>query len=225
VAVGIVGATVMPHNLYLHSSLVKALPGTRTPAGKRDAVRLATLDTVVSLGGAMLVNSAILVLAAAVFHETGHVEVAELRDAHRLLSPLLGSRLASTVFAVALLAAGQSATITGTLAGQVVMTGFLRVRLSPWARRLLTRGLAVLPALAVTLRADEQRAADLLVTSQVILSLALPFTVLPLLRLTRDRRRMGSLVSPGWMTALGWACAAVIVVLNGYLVATWARGG
>jgi manganese transport protein len=222
-AVAILGATVMPHNLYLHSSLVKARAGGGE-AHRRAAARHATIDTVVSLGGAMLINSAILILAAAVFHRRGHVEVADLRDAHRLLSPLLGSSAAGVVFAVALLAAGQSATLTGTMAGQVVMTGFLRVRLAPWARRLCTRSLALVPALGVTLLAGERATTGLLVASQVILSLALPFAVLPLLRLTADRRRMGALVSPRWMTWLGWACAGVIVGLNAYLVAATALG-
>ena len=224
-AVAILGATVMPHNLYLHSSLVQTRAFARTEAGRRDALRNATLDTVLSLGGALLVNSAILALAAAVFYRAGHVEVAELRDAHRLLAPLLGSRGAATVFAIALLAAGQSATLTGTMAGQVVMTGFLRVRLRPWARRLLTRGFAIVPALAVAAWAGDRGTSDLLVASQVILSLQLPFAVLPLLWLTADRARMGALATPRWMTALGWACAAVIVGVNGYLIAVMARGG
>jgi manganese transport protein len=195
----------------------------RTLAGKRDALRNATLDTVLSLTFAMLLNSAILVLAAAVFHGKGRVEVADLRDAHRLIAPLLGSRGAGTVFAVALLAAGQSATITGTMAGQVVVNGFLRVRLRPWARRLLTRGLALIPALGVALAAGERGTGELLIASQVILSVQLPFAVLPLLRLTADRRRMGALTSPRWLTALGWACAAVILALNGWLLATLAH--
>ena len=223
-AVGILGATVMPHNLYLHSSLVQTRAFDRTLAGRRDAIHHATLDTVLALGVAMLINSAILALAASVFHRAGRVEVAEIRDAHRLLTPLLGAAGASTVFAVALLAAGQSATITGTLAGQVVMTGFLRVRLRPWARRLLTRGVAIVPALSVTLLAGERGTGELLIGSQVILSLQLPFAVIPLLLLTADRHRMGALVSPRWMTALGWGCAAVIVAMNGYLVATLVRG-
>jgi manganese transport protein len=222
-AVAILGATVMPHNLYLHSSLVKTRVEGRGEAERRSALRHATLDTVVSLSGAIVVNSAILVLAAAVFHRGGHVEIADLRDAHRLLSPLLGSS-AAVVFAVALLAAGQSATLTGTMAGQVVMTGFLRMRLRPWARRLCTRSLALGPALGVVLLAGGRGTAELLVASQVILSLALPFAVLPLLRLTADRRRMGALVSPRWMTWLGWASAGVILGLNAYLLAAMVRG-
>jgi len=222
VAVGILGATVMPHNLYLHSSLV------RTPAAERDrrsAVQHATLDTIVALGGAMFVNSAILVLAATVFHRAGRVDVADICDAHRLLSPLLGSTLASVAFAVALLAAGQSATITGTLAGQVVMSGFLDVRLKPWARRLVTRSLAIVPALVVACVGGQRGAASLLVGSQVILSLQLPFAIVPLLRLSADRRRMGALAAPRWMTVLGWATAIVVIALNTYLVGSLLRGG
>jgi manganese transport protein len=219
VAVGIVGATVMPHNLYLHSSLVRARASDRTLAGKRSAVRHATLDAVISLGGAMLINSAILVLAAAVFHRAGRYEVTELRDAHRLLTPLLGSVGAGTAFAVALLAAGQSATLTGTMAGQVVMNGLVQVRVKPWARRLVTRSLAIVPAIAVAVVAGERGVGELLVGSQVALSLALPFAVVPLLRLTADPRWMGALVTPRWMTWAGWGCAALIVGLNGYLIA------
>jgi manganese transport protein len=223
VAVGILGATVMPHNLYLHSSLVQRRTADGTAAAKREAVRRATLDTVVALGGAMLVNSAILVLAAAVFHPAGRFAVADLRDAHRLLAPLLGTTLASVAFAIALLAAGQSATITGTLAGQVVMSGFVRMRLQPWARRLLTRSMAIVPALAVALVAGERGAAGLLVASQVVLSLQLPFAILPLLRLTADPRRMGELTAPRWMTALGWVSAFVVIALNAYLLWSLAR--
>ncbi len=223
-AVAILGATVMPHNLYLHSALVQTRAFDRGEAGKREALRNATLDTVLSLGGALLVNSAILIVAAAVFHRAGRVDVADLHDAHRLLAPLLGSRAAATVFAVALLAAGQSATLTTTMAGQVVMTGFLRLRLRPWARRLVTRSLAIVPALAVALAAGDRGTTELLLASQVILSLHLPFAVLPLLRLTASRRRMGALVSPRWLTALGWACAGVILALNGYLLVALVRG-
>lgn len=224
VAVGILGATVMPHNLYLHSSLVQTRAFERTETAMRSAVRHATLDTVVALGGAMLVNSAILVLAASAFHRAGRVDVADLHDAHRLLSPLLGSTLASVAFAVALLAAGQSATITGTLSGQIVMSGFLRVRLPPWSRRLLTRSLAIVPALVVAVAAGERGAGALLVGSQVILSLQLPFAIVPLLRLTADRSRMGALAAPRWMTVAGWATAIVVIALNGYLVSSFVRG-
>jgi len=223
VAIGILGATVMPHNLYLHSSLVQTRAFETTEAGKHEAVRHATLDTVISLGGAMLINSAILILAASVFHTRGRTDVAEIQDAHRLLSPLLGSMGASAVFAVALLAAGQSATITGTLSGQIVMEGFVRIRMRPWLRRMLTRGLAIIPALFVTMYAGERGTGDLLIASQVILSLQLPFAVLPLLLLTSNEKRMGTLVCPAWMRWLGWLSAIVIIALNVILIVATAR--
>ncbi len=217
-AIAIVGATVMPHNLYLHSHLVAARSFERTDEGRREAVRHATLDAVLSLGGAMLLNSALLVLAAAVFHEAGMRDVAEMQDAHRLLSAMLGTTAAGGVFALALLAAGQSATITGTIAGQVIACGFVRWRLRPWQRRLVTRALALLPALAVIVVAGEGAAGRLLVGSQVVLSLQLPFAVVPLLLLTSDRRRMGACATPRWMTAAGWASAAAVIVANGALL-------
>jgi manganese transport protein len=223
IAVGILGATVMPHNLYLHSSLVKARAFDRSEPGKREAVRHATVDTVLSLGGAMFLNSALLVLAAAVFHRAGLSDVVELQDAHRLLTPLLGTA-AAVVFALALLAAGQSATITGTMSGQVVMAGFVRLRLRPWQRRLLTRGLAVVPALAVLAVSGEGSAGRLLVGSQVVLSLQLPFAIVPLLRLTSDRRTMGRSANPRWMTFLGWAGAAIVVAANVALLTQLAVG-
>ncbi len=217
--VGVLGATVMPHNLYLHSHLVVGRPYERSDAGRREAVRHATVDVVLSLTGAMLLNSGILVLAASVFHANGRNEVTEVQEAHRLLSPLLGTTLAGAVFAMALLAAGQSATITGTMAGQVIMGGFVRVRLRAWQRRLLTRGLAIVPALAVILVAGERCGGRLLVGSQVVLSLQLPFAVVPLLLLTADRRRMLPCATPRWMTGMGWVCAALVVLANGVLVA------
>ena len=222
-AVGILGATVMPHNLYLHSSLVKARARDRSEAAKREAVRHATVDTVLSLGGAMFLNSALLVLAAAVFHRAGLSDVVELVDAHRLLTPLLGTA-AAAVFAFALLAAGQSATITGTMSGQVVMAGFVRLRMRPWQRRLFTRALAVGPALGVLVVAGEGSAGKLLVASQVVLSLQLPFAIVPLLRLTADSRRMGRSVTPRWTTCLGWAAAAIVVAANVALLAQLAAG-
>ncbi len=217
--VGVLGATVMPHNLYLHSHLVLGRAFERSDAGRREAVRHATLDAVLSLTGAMLLNSALLALAASVFHATGLRDVTEVQDAHRLLSPLLGTTLAGVAFALALLAAGQSATITGTIAGQVVMCGFVRVRIRPWQRRLLTRALAIVPALAVILVMGDRAGGQLLVASQVVLSLQLPFAVVPLLLLTADRRRMLSCTTPRWMTGLGWVCALFVVVANGVLVA------
>jgi len=223
VAIGILGATVMPHNLYLHSSLVQTRAWEPTDAGRHEAVRHATLDSVLSLALAMLVNSALLILAASAFHSSGHTQVAELEDAHRLLAPLLGTAGAATLFAVALLAAGQSATLTGTLSGQIVMTGFLRIRLRPWVRRLTTRAVALVPALVVTLLAGERGAGQLLVASQVILSLQLPFAVFPLLHLTSSRARMGALVSPRWMKVAGCVCGTVITGLNAYLLYSLAR--
>jgi manganese transport protein len=216
--VGVLGATVMPHNLYLHSHLVLGRSFDRSDAGRREAVRHATLDAVLCLTGAMLLNSALLVLAASVFHATGLREVTEVQDAHRLLSPLLGTTLAGVAFALALLAAGQSATITGTMAGQVVMCGFVRVRMRPWQRRLLTRALAIVPALAVIVAMGDRSGGQLLVASQVVLSLQLPFAIVPLLLLTADRRRMLSCATPRWMTGLGWLCALLVVVANGALV-------
>jgi manganese transport protein len=218
-AVGILGATVMPHNLYLHSHLVADRVVERTDASRRDAVRHATLDAVLSLAGAMLLNSALLVLAASAFHAAGRHDVSELQDAHRLLTPLLGTALAGVIFAIALLAAGQSATITGTIAGQVITYGYVRLRLRPWQRRLLTRALALVPALAVILLAGEHAAGRLLVGSQVVLSLQLPFAIVPLLLLTADRARMGKCATPRWMTATGWACALLVGVANVTLLA------
>jgi manganese transport protein len=223
VAIGILGATVMPHNLYLHSSLVQTRAYAEDDAGRREAVRQSTLDLVLSLALAMVVNSALLILAASTFHVAGLTQVAELEDAHRLLTPLLGTAGAATLFAVALLASGQSATLTGTLSGQIVMTGFLRIRLRPWVRRLTTRGVALVPALFVTLMAGERGAGKLLVASQVILSLQLPFAVFPLLLLTSSRSRMGALVSPRWMQVAGYACGVLITLLNGYLLYSLAR--
>lgn len=224
VAVAILGATVMPHNLYLHSHLVADRVPEPTNGARREAVRHATLDAVISLGGAMFLNSALLVLAASVFHAAGRTDVSELQDAHRLLTPMLGTALAGATFAVALLAAGQSATITGTIAGQVIACGFVRLRLRPWQRRLVTRSLAIVPALAVILVAGEHAAGRLLVGSQVVLSLQLPFAIVPLLLLTADRARMGACATPRWMTACGWACAVLVGVANATLLAQVAAG-
>jgi manganese transport protein len=217
-AVGILGATVMPHNLYLHSHVVNTRSFSRTASGRRDAARHATWNTILSLGAAMLINSAILILAASVFHPSGHTEVVELSDAHALLSSLLGSPLAAMVFAFALLAAGQSAAVTGTMAGDVVMTGFLRLRVKPWLRRLVTRGFALCPALAVTIVAGDRGAGRLLIASQVILSLQLGFVVVPLVQLTSDRRRLGSLaLSPAWRM-VAWLATAAVLAVNAFLL-------
>ncbi|BAI75115.1 metal ion transporter (plasmid) [Azospirillum sp. B510] len=214
VAIGILGATVMPHNLYLHSSIVQTRAYPRTEEGRRDAITWATVDSTVALMLALFVNAAILILAASVFHGSGHTEVAEIGEAFELLSPLLGLGIASTLFAVALLASGLNSTVTATLAGQIVMEGFLRLRLPHWMRRLLTRGLAIIPVVVVTALYGESGTARLLVLSQVVLSLQLPFAVIPLVRFVTDRGKMGRFAVPGWIAGLSWAVAAVIVVLN-----------
>ncbi len=214
IAIGIIGATVMPHNLYLHSSIVQTRAYRRTDEGRRDAIRWATIDGTVALMLALFINASILILAAAVFHDSGHTGVAEIGDAHALLSPLLGFGLASTLFAVALLASGLNSTITATLAGQIVMEGFLRLRIPPWARRLLTRGLAIIPVIVVTVIYGERGTAELLVLSQVILSMQLPFAVIPLVRFVSDRKAMGAFVIPGWVAILSWLVSGIILVLN-----------
>jgi len=217
-AIGILGATVMPHNLYLHSSIVQTRAFRRTPEGRREAVKFATIDSTVSLLLAFFINAAILIVAAAAFHTTGNQHIADITDAHHLLDPVLGVKMAGVVFAVALLAAGQNSTVTGTLAGQIVMEGFLNLRLRPWLRRLITRGVAVVPALVVTMFYGESGVGDLLVLSQVILSLQLSFAVVPLVKFTSSKLRMRALVNPGWLSTLSWAVAAVIIALNVYLL-------
>jgi manganese transport protein len=218
IAMGILGATVMPHNLYLHSALVQSRALEATEAGRREACNMNLVDTVVALNLAFFVNAAILVLAASVFHRSGNFGIAGLEQAHRLLAPLLGTSLASTLFAVALLCAGQSSTITGTLAGQIVMEGFIRVRLRPWLRRALSRGLAIVPAVAVIVLRGERAVDGLLVLSQVVLSAQLSFAVIPLVVFTSDRRRMGAFVNPPWVIALAVLVAAIIAGLNAKLV-------
>jgi len=218
VAIGILGATVMPHNLYLHSSISQTRKFEPTPDGKREAVFFGTIDVTVALLFALLVNAAIMVVAAATFYRTGHHEVAEIQDAYRLLSPLLGVGAASTLFAVALLASGQNSTLTGTLAGQIVMEGFLDIRLRPVIRRLITRLIAILPAVVVTASMGESGTAQLLILSQVILSLQLSFAVIPLVMFTNDRIKMGDLVNPVSLRIVGWFMAGVIALLNAYLV-------
>ena len=218
IAIGILGATVMPHNLYLHSSIVQTRRYEETSDGKREAIRYAILDSTVALFGAFFINGAILVMAAAVFHTTGHAEVAEIEEAYRLLGPLLGVGAASTVFALALLASGQNSTLTGTLAGQITMEGFLNIRLRPWLRRLLTRGLAILPAVIAAFFFGESGTAKLLVLSQVILSMQLSFAVFPLVQFTSERAKMGEFVNPRWLTWLSYAVAYFIAGLNVWLV-------
>lgn len=217
IAIGILGATVMPHNLYLHSSLVQTRRIDNSRAGIREALRFNRIDTAVALNIALFINAAILILSAGTFHARG-MEVTELRQAHELLSPLLGTTLASLAFAIALLAAGQSSTITGTLAGQVVMEGFVQLRMSPLKRRLLTRLLAVGPAVAVLSTSGESGVLQLLVLSQVVLSLQLPFAVVPLLRCTSNRRLMGEFASRPLVQALGWSASVLIIGLNLWLV-------
>lgn len=213
VAIGILGATVMPHNLYLHSSIVQTRKYETTRAGKAEAIKFATIDSSVALMFALFINGAILVVSAATFYGKG-TEVAEIQDAYKLLSPMLGAPLASTIFALALLASGQNSTLTGTLAGQIVMEGFLQIRLRPWLRRLITRLIAIVPAVVVTAMYGEQGTADLLVLSQVILSLQLSFAVIPLVMFTSSRKKMGDFVNPVWVQALAWTTAAIIVTLN-----------
>jgi manganese transport protein len=214
VAIGIIGATVMPHNLYLHSSIVQTRAYDRTEAGRRDAIKWATADSTIALMLALFVNAAILVVAAEAFYKTGHTDVAEIGQAYELLAPLLGLALAPVLFGIALLASGLNSTVTATLAGQVVMEGFLRLHLPSWARRLLTRGIAIVPVVAVTALYGESGTARLLVFSQVILSMQLPFAVIPLVQFVSDRRKMGSFVISRPLAALSWAVAALIVILN-----------
>src|SRR5262249_48998116 len=214
VAMGILGATVMPHNLYLHSALVQSRDIDPSLAGRREACRLNLVDSAVALNAALFVNGAILVLAAAAFNRYGFTNVASLHEAHQLLSPLLGSRLAPTLFAVALLCAGQASTVTGTLAGQIVMEGFLRVRVRPWLRRIVSRGLALIPAALVILAQGEQGVDQLLVLSQVVLSLQLSFAVIPLVTFTSDRRRMGPFANPWWVQGLAILTTLLILGLN-----------
>jgi manganese transport protein len=218
IAIGILGATVMPHNLYLHSSIVQTRKFDRNPKGKREAIHFATWDSTIALFFALFINAAILILSAATFHQAGMTEVADIGDAYRTLTPLLGTALGSILFAVALLASGQNSTLTGTLAGQIVMEGFLNIRLSPWLRRLITRLIAIIPAVIVTIIAGEKGTISLLVLSQVILSLQLSFAVVPLVLFTSDKKKMGEFRNPLWLSLLAWFVAAVIIILNAYLL-------
>src|SRR4029079_147959 len=218
IAVSILGATVMPHNLYLHSSIVQTRKYKDDLGSRKEAVRFATIDSTFALMSALFLNGAILVMAAATFHGTGHETVADISDAYLLLAPLLGTSLASTLFAVALLFSGQNATLTGTLAGQIVMEGFLNIRLRPWLRRLITRLIAIIPAFLTVYFYGERGIGGLLILSQVVLSLQLPFAVFPLVMFTGDKRKMGQLVAPRWMLALAWPVAVVIAALNAWLL-------
>ena len=223
IAIGILGVTVMPHNLYLHSSIVQSRKYERTPAGKREAIGMANIDSALALTVALFVNAAILIVAAAVFHRRGLYDVAAIQDAYKLLSPLLGVTAASTLFAIALLASGQNSSITGTLAGQVVMEGFIHLKVSPWLRRLITRSLAIIPTIIVVAFTGEQGTEKLLIFSQVILSLQLSFAVVPLVLFTGNRKIMGEFVNARWLKALAWLTAVVIAGLNGWLLVLMAR--
>ena len=223
-AVGILGATVMPHNLYLHSSIVQSRRYLRTAEGKREAIQLANVDSALALMIALFVNAAILVVAAAVFHRSGMLNVAAIQDAYKLLSPMVGAAGASTLFAIALLASGQNSSITGTLAGQVVMEGFIHMKISPWLRRLITRSLAIIPTIIVVAVAGERGTEKLLILSQVILSFQLSFAVVPLVMFTGDRAKMGEFVNKRWLQGLAWLTAVVIAGLNAWLLVQTARG-
>lgn len=225
IAIGILGATVMPHNLYLHSSIVQTRKYENSAAGKREAIRFATIDSTLALMFALFINASILIVAAATFHKAGKHEVAEIQDAFQLLSPMLGVGAASVIFAVALLASGQNSTLTGTLAGQIVMEGFLHVRLRPWLRRLITRAIAIIPAAIVAGLYGESGTAKLLVFSQVVLSLQLPFAVIPLVQFTSDRTKMGEFVNPRWVKFAAWVVALIIIVLNVKLLQGFFTGG
>ncbi|WP_448952407.1 Nramp family divalent metal transporter [Labrys neptuniae] len=214
IAIGIIGATVMPHNLYLHSSIVQTRAYERTEEGRRSALRWAVADSTIALMLALFVNAAILIMAASVFHQNGRTDVAEIEQAYQLLSPMLGVGIASTLLAVALLASGINSTVTATLAGQIIMEGFLHLRIPDWARRLITRGIAIVPVVAVTALYGDQGTNKLLVLSQVILSMQLPFAIIPLVRFVSDKRKMGVFVTPVWLTALSWLIAGVILVLD-----------
>jgi manganese transport protein len=218
IAIGILGATVMPHNLYLHSSIVQTRKYMDSVASKAEAIRFATIDSSFALMTALFINGAILVMAAAVFHGSGHESVADINDAYKLLEPLLGTKSASVLFAVALLCSGQNATLTGTLAGQIVMEGFINIRLRPWLRRLVTRLIAIIPAIIVVILYGERGSGQLLILSQVILSLQLSFAVFPLVMFTNDAHKMGTFANPWWVKALAWPVAVVIAVLNAYLL-------
>src|SRR5213594_2214511 len=218
IAIGILGATVMPHNLYLHSSIVQTRKYGDAVEDRREAIRFASIDSAVALMFALFINAAILVMSAAVFHGSGHEDVADIGDAYELLSPLLGTTMASILFAVALLCSGQNATLTGTLAGQIVMEGFINLRLRPWLRRLITRLIAIVPAIIVIGLYGEHGTGPLIILSQVVLSLQLPFAVFPLVMFTSDPHKMGAFANPMWVKLLAWSVAIVIALLNVWLL-------
>jgi manganese transport protein len=218
IAIGILGATVMPHNLYLHSSIVQTRKYGDSFEAKREAIRFASIDSAVALMFALFINAAILIMAAATFHGSGHQDVGEIGDAYKLLSPLLGTTLASVLFAVALLCSGQNATLTGTLAGQIVMEGFINLRIRPWLRRLVTRLIAIVPAVIVIAMYGDSGTTPLIILSQVVLSLQLPFAVFPLVIFTGDPHKMGPFANPLWVKVLAWTVAIIIAALNVYLL-------
>jgi manganese transport protein len=224
IAIGMLGATVMPHNLYLHSSIVQSRRYKRTPEGKREAIFMANIDSALALTVALFVNAAIVVVAAAVFNRSGHFEVAAIQDAYKMLSPLVGAAGASTLFAIALLASGQNSSITGTLAGQVVMEGFIHLKISPWLRRLITRSLAIIPTIVVVAITGEQGTEKLLLLSQVILSLQLSFAVVPLVIFTGSRKKMGEFVNGPWLQGVSWFVAALIAGLNAWFLVLMFKG-
>ena len=224
-AIGIIGATVMPHNLYLHSGVVQTRRFGESIPEKREAINLATIDSTIALTFALVINAAILILAAATFNKTGQTDVSELGEVHKLIAPLLGSGMAPTLFAIALLCCGLNSTVTATLAGQIVMEGFIDIRLPAWARRLVTRAIAIVPAAGVTIWYGEAGTAKLLILSQVVLGVALPFSIVPLILFTADRSKLGELVAPRWVTALAVTTAAVLIVLNLKLIYDLASGG
>jgi manganese transport protein len=223
-AIGIIGATVMPHNLYLHSGVVQTRRFGESVPERREAINLATIDSTIALMFALLINASILILAAATFNKAGKTDVAELGEVHALIAPLLGSAIAPTLFGIALLCCGLNSTVTATMAGQIVMEGFIDIRLPPWARRLLTRAIAIVPAAGVTIWYGEAGTAKLLILSQVVLGLALPFSIVPLVMFTADRRKLGELVAPRWVTVLAALTAAVLIVLNVKLIVDLVTG-
>ncbi|WP_202983700.1 Nramp family divalent metal transporter [Blattabacterium cuenoti] len=218
ISIGILGATVMPHNLYLHSSIIQTRNYPRTIEGKKMAIKYATIDSTLSLSLAFFINAAILIVSAATFHKAGHTEVANIMDAHKLLTPILGSSLAGVFFALALLASGQNSTLTGTLAGQIVMEGFLNIRLKPWIRRLITRLIAIIPAMIVSIIYGEKGTAELLIISQIILSIQLSFAIIPLVNFTGDYEKMGSFVNSLFLKILAWIITFIVVLLNFFLL-------
>jgi manganese transport protein len=223
-ALGILGATVMPHNLYLHSGVVQTRRFGESTADRREAINLATVDSTIALMFALLINASILILAAATFNKAGKTDVAELDQVHSFLAPMLGSAIAPTLFGIALLCCGLNSTVTATLSGQIVMEGFIDIRLPGWARRLITRSIAIVPAAVVTIWYGAKGTAELLIMSQVILSLQLPFAIVPLVMFTADRRKMGELVAPIWVTVLAATTAAIIIALNVKLLWDLAKG-